>query len=42
MHGRDEKYINNLSFKTYRKGTAERPSRRWEDHITVDLEGIGW
>jgi hypothetical protein len=31
-----------LEGKPERKSTLERPSRRWEDNIKMDLQEMGW
>jgi hypothetical protein len=41
-HGRDEKCIQYLGWKTEGKRLLGRPKRRWKDNIRVDLKEIGW
>jgi hypothetical protein len=42
MHGRREKLVQGFSGKAQRKKPLERPRRRWEDGIKMDLTEIGW
>jgi hypothetical protein len=41
-HGRGEKRVQGFGGKTRRKRPLERPRRRWEDGIKVELREIGW
>jgi hypothetical protein len=41
-HGREEKRVQGLSGKARMKTPFERPRRRWEDGIKMDLREIGW
>jgi hypothetical protein len=41
-HGRGEKRVQGLVGKPEGKRPLERPLRRWEDGIKVDLIQIGW
>jgi len=41
-HGRDEKCIKNLIEKPKDKRTRERPCRRFEDNIRMDLKVVVW
>jgi hypothetical protein len=40
--GRGEKRVQGFDGKARRKNTLERPRRRWEDGIKMDLREIGW
>jgi hypothetical protein len=43
MHGRDEKYINSLGWKTSGgKRPLGRSRHRWKDNIRMNLTEIGW
>jgi hypothetical protein len=42
MHGRGEKVYRVLIGKPNGKRPAERPRRRWEDGLKMDLREIGW
>jgi hypothetical protein len=41
-HGRREKRVLGFGGKARRKRPLERPRRRWEDEIKMDLKEIGW
>jgi hypothetical protein len=41
-HGRGEKRVQGFGGKAGRKKSLERPRRRWEDGIKMDLREIGW
>jgi hypothetical protein len=41
-HGRGEKRVQSFGGKARRKRQLERPRRRWEDGIKMDLREIGW
>jgi hypothetical protein len=41
-HGRGEKHVQDFDGKARRKKPLERPRRRWEDGIKMDLTEIGW
>jgi hypothetical protein len=41
-HGRREKRVQGFGGKALRKRPLERPRRRWEDGIKMDLTEIGW
>jgi hypothetical protein len=41
-HGRGEKSVQGLVGKPEGKRPLERPRRRWEDGIKMDLREIGW
>jgi hypothetical protein len=41
-HGRGEKGLQGFSGKVRRKKLLERPRRRWEDGVKMDLREIGW
>jgi hypothetical protein len=41
-HGRGEKRVEGFGGKARRKKPLERPRRRWEDGIKMDLREIGW
>jgi hypothetical protein len=41
-HGSGEKNIQRLVGKLEGKRSLERPRRRWEDGIRMDLGEIGW
>jgi hypothetical protein len=41
-HGRGEKRVQGFGGKARRKKPLERPRRRWEDGIKMDLGEIGW
>jgi hypothetical protein len=41
-HGRGEERVQGFGGKALRKRPLERPSRRWEDGIKMDLREIGW
>jgi hypothetical protein len=40
--GRGEKRVQGFGGKARRKKSLERPRRRWEDGIKMDLREIGW
>jgi hypothetical protein len=40
-HGRGEKRVEGFGKKTRRKIPLERPRRRWEDGLKMDLREIG-
>jgi hypothetical protein len=42
MHGRGMKRVQGFDGKDRRKIPLERPRRRWEDGIRMDLREIGW
>jgi hypothetical protein len=41
-HGRGEKRVQDFGGKARRKRPLERPRRRWEDEIKMDIREIGW
>jgi hypothetical protein len=41
-YGRGEKCVQGFDGKARRKSPLERPRRRWEDGIKMDLTDIGW
>jgi hypothetical protein len=41
-HGRGEKRVQGFGWKARRIKPLERPRRRWEDGIKMDLRVIGW
>jgi hypothetical protein len=42
MHGRGDKRVQDFTGKAGRKRPLERPRRRWENGIEMDLREIGW
>jgi hypothetical protein len=41
-HGRGEKSVQDFGGKARREKPLERPRRRWEDGIKMDIREIGW
>jgi hypothetical protein len=42
MHGRDKKCTKIFIGRHEEKRPLERPRRRWEDNIKMDIKEIGW
>jgi hypothetical protein len=42
MHGGEYECINDFGWKARRNRPLERPRRRWENNIKMDLIEIGW
>jgi hypothetical protein len=38
----EERYMQDFGGKLLGKKTLERPGRRWEHNIKIDLQEVGW
>jgi hypothetical protein len=40
--GRQERCVHDFGGRSERMGVLEKYTPRWEDNITMGLEGVGW